>query len=81
MKCVEIVATTGIDGLRIVERPTPKTGPRQVLVRMRAASLNYRDAMILSGNYARGVNLPRIPLSDGGRDRRGRCRSDARQAG
>ncbi len=65
MKCVEIVATTGIDGLRVSERATPKPGPRQVLVRMRAASLNYRDAMILSGNYARGVSLPRIPLSDG----------------
>jgi NADPH:quinone reductase-like Zn-dependent oxidoreductase len=65
MKCVEIVATTGVEGLRLAERPTPKIGPRQVLVRMRAASLNYRDVMILSGNYARGVSLPRIPLSDG----------------
>ncbi len=65
MKCVEIVATTGIEGLRLAERPTPKIGPRQVLVRIRAASLNYRDVMILSGNYARGVSLPRIPLSDG----------------
>lgn len=65
MKCVEIVATTGIDGLRLAERPTPKVGPHQVLVRMRAASLNYRDAMILSGGYVRGVSLPRIPLSDG----------------
>jgi len=65
MKCVEIVATTGIEGLRLAERATPKVGPRQVLVRIRAASLNYRDVMILSGNYARGVNLPRIPLSDG----------------
>jgi NADPH:quinone reductase-like Zn-dependent oxidoreductase len=65
MKCVEIVATTGIEGLRLAERPTPKIGPRQVLVRIRAASLNYRDVMILSGNYARGVPLPRIPLSDG----------------
>lgn len=65
MKCVEIAATTGIEGLRIAERPTPKVGPGQVLVRVRAASLNYRDAMILSGNYVRGVSLPRIPLSDG----------------
>ncbi len=65
MKCVEIVATTGIDGLRLAERPMPKVGPRQVLVHIRAASLNYRDAMILSGGYVRGVNLPRIPLSDG----------------
>ena len=65
MQCVEIVATTGLDGLRIGERPTPKIGPRQVLVRIRAASLNYRDVMILSGGYVRGVSLPRIPLSDG----------------
>ncbi len=65
MKCVEIVATTGIEGLRLGERPIPKPGPRQVVVRIRAASLNYRDAMILSGNYVRGVSLPRIPLSDG----------------
>ena len=65
MRCVEIVATTGIDGLKLNERPMPKIGPRQVLVRIHAASLNYRDVMILSGNYARGVSLPRIPLSDG----------------
>ena len=65
MKCVEIVATTGIDGLKLAERPTPKPGPHQVLVRIRAASINYRDAMILQGGYARGIPLPRIPLSDG----------------
>ncbi len=65
MRCVEIVATTGIDGLKLNERSMPKIGPRQVLVRIHAASLNYRDVMILSGNYARGVSLPRIPLSDG----------------
>jgi NADPH:quinone reductase-like Zn-dependent oxidoreductase len=65
MKCVEIVATTGFEGLRIAERPTPKPGPRQVLVRMHAASLNWRDMMILKGGYMRGIPLPRIPLSDG----------------
>jgi NADPH:quinone reductase-like Zn-dependent oxidoreductase len=65
MKCVEIVATTGFDGLRIADRPTPKPGPRQVLVRMHAASFNWRDMMILNGGYVRGVSLPRIPLSDG----------------
>ena len=65
MKCVEIVATTGFEGLRIAERPTPKPGPRQVLVRMHAASFNWRDMMILKGGYMRGIPLPRIPLSDG----------------
>jgi NADPH:quinone reductase-like Zn-dependent oxidoreductase len=65
MKCVEIVATTGFEGLRVAERPTPKPGPRQVLVRMHAASFNWRDMMILKGGYMRGIPLPRIPLSDG----------------
>ena len=65
MKCVEIVATNGFEGLRLAERPTPKPGPRQVLVRMRAASFNWRDMMILKGGYMRGIPLPRIPLSDG----------------
>jgi NADPH:quinone reductase-like Zn-dependent oxidoreductase len=65
MKCVEIVATNGFDGLRLTERPTPKPGPRQVVVRMRAASFNWRDMMILKGGYVRGIPLPRIPLSDG----------------
>ena len=65
MKCVEIVATTGFEGLRLAERPTPKPGPRQIVVRMHAASFNWRDMMILKGGYVRGVSLPRIPLSDG----------------
>ena len=65
MKCVEIVATTGFEGLRVTERPTPKPGPRQVLVRMHAASFNWRDVQILRGSYVRGIPLPRIPLSDG----------------
>jgi NADPH:quinone reductase-like Zn-dependent oxidoreductase len=65
MKCVEIVATTGFEGLRLAERPTPKPGPRQIVVRMHAASFNWRDMMILKGGYMRGIPLPRIPLSDG----------------
>ncbi len=65
MKCYELVSTTGPDGLRRAERPRPKVGPHQVLVRVRAASLNYRDLMIAGGGYARSPKLPLIPLSDG----------------
>jgi NADPH:quinone reductase-like Zn-dependent oxidoreductase len=55
-----------IDTLREVERPVPSPGPGQVLVRIRAASLNYRDLLIANGTYPRGPTKDRlIPLSDG----------------
>ncbi len=56
----------GLDALQAVERPSPRPGPGQVLVRMRAATLNYRDLMIASGRYGRGpLKRPLVPLSDG----------------
>src|SRR5688572_29493667 len=55
-----------IDTLVRVERPVPKPGPGQVLVRIHAASLNYRDLLIANGTYQRGPTAERlIPLSDG----------------
>ena len=54
------------DELRMVERPAPKPGPSQVLVRIRAVSLNYRDQAIALGTYFGGtVARDTIPLSDG----------------
>ncbi|WP_394820669.1 NAD(P)-dependent alcohol dehydrogenase [Pendulispora albinea] len=54
----------GKGGLRIEERPIPKPGPKQLLVRMRAFSLNYRDVDMLRG--AHGALPPSfVPLSDG----------------
>ena len=47
------------------ERPTPEPGPRQVLVRMRGWSLNYRDLLVIKGLYNPKLKLPLIPLSDG----------------
>jgi NADPH:quinone reductase-like Zn-dependent oxidoreductase len=52
-------------GLKIVNLAEPKITPRQVLVRMHAASLNYRDLVVLRGQYDRSPQLGRIPLSDG----------------
>ena len=57
--------TFGIENLRIVESATPEPGDDEVLVRMRAASLNYRDLMVIRGQYNPRIKLPAVPLSDG----------------
>jgi NADPH:quinone reductase-like Zn-dependent oxidoreductase len=51
--------------LEFVERPTPAPGPGEVLVGVRAVSLNYRDLMVVKGLYNPKMRLPRIPCSDG----------------
>jgi NADPH:quinone reductase-like Zn-dependent oxidoreductase len=49
--------------LRLAEVEEPSPGPGQVLVRMRAASLNYRDLLMWGGQSP--VDEGRVPLSDG----------------
>jgi NADPH:quinone reductase-like Zn-dependent oxidoreductase len=55
----------GIEGLRMVERPDPKPGHRQVLVKIAACSLNFRDLGIVRGTYRMAVPDNIVPLSDG----------------
>jgi len=54
-----------IDDLALHDEKTPKPGRREVLVRVRASSLNYRDLAILHGNYPMSCAPGHIPLSDG----------------
>jgi NADPH:quinone reductase-like Zn-dependent oxidoreductase len=65
MRAYELPKRTGIDDLVIVERPMPKPGPRQALVKVRACSLNFRDLAIVLGTYRAQVKENVIPLSDG----------------
>ncbi len=55
----------GIDALALVERDLPQPGFGEVRVRMRAASLNYRDWMVANGIYNPKLRRPMVPLSDG----------------
>ena len=55
MKAYEICAAGGIDALRLSERPTPRPGSGQVLVQIRANSINYRDLLNIQDPPARGI--------------------------
>jgi NADPH:quinone reductase-like Zn-dependent oxidoreductase len=59
------LTAAGVENLRPVEEPTPKAGPGQVLVKLKAASLNYRDLMTVRGEYGPAQRYPMVPLSDG----------------
>ncbi len=63
MRVVEI-PQYGIEHLRVAERATPEPGPGQVLVRLKAASLNYRDLATVLGGFGAAYKLPLVPLSD-----------------
>ena len=65
MKAWEVHANQGLDALVLVERPNPQLKTGQVLIKMRAWSLNYRDLMTVKGAYGSRQKFPFIPLSDG----------------
>ena len=60
-----ITPGSGADKLSLVDRPAGDPGRRQVLVRMRAMSLNFRDLLIANGAYPGGSPQPVVPMSDG----------------
>lgn len=65
MQAVEIRDEFGIEHLTPVERPDPSPGPGQIVMRVRAVSLNFRDLMTVRGMYNPRQPLPLVPLSDG----------------
>ena len=64
MKVWQVAREWSIDGMELVDRPEPEPGPGQIVVRMRAASLNYRDLLTVQGQGG-AYKLPLIPFSDG----------------
>lgn len=59
------IPSFGIDALSLVEKETPSPAAGQVLVRVHALSLNYRDLMVVQGLYNPKLKTPRVPCSDG----------------
>ncbi len=65
MRAFELRNRTGLDSLALTDRPEPRPGPGEVLIQMRAASLNPRDVLLLDGSLYPDARLPLVPLSDG----------------
>ncbi|MCY3855060.1 MAG: NAD(P)-dependent alcohol dehydrogenase [Rhodospirillales bacterium] len=65
MRAWQIEGDGGIDALALVERPRPEPGPGEILVRVTANAINYRDLSTIRDPLSRGFQLPRIPNSDG----------------
>jgi len=65
MQAYRIRPGAGIEGLERVDQPTGEPGAREVLVRVRAVSLNYRDLTVAGGKYPGTPEGGLIPCSDG----------------
>ncbi len=66
MRVFQVEGEWGMDNLKLSQRPDPVAGPGQVLVRMKASSLNYRDLVVPERGYGSFTGtLPLIPISDG----------------
>ncbi|MDQ2803339.1 MAG: alcohol dehydrogenase catalytic domain-containing protein, partial [Pseudomonadota bacterium] len=65
MRTYLFAEAVSLDGLRLVERPDPSPGANDIVLRMRAAALNFRDLAMARGNLSCRVSPPLLPLSDG----------------
>jgi len=68
MRAYQLDRLGSLDGLVLVERDIPSPGAGEVLVQVRASSLNFRDKIILDGWYPAPVPPGRVPLSDAAGD-------------
>jgi NADPH:quinone reductase-like Zn-dependent oxidoreductase len=59
------IQSFGIDQLALEDSAPPRPGRGEVLVKIHAVSLNYRDLLMVRGQYNPRMALPRIPCSDG----------------
>ena len=67
MRALSVAEPWGLDEIKLVDAPDPTPGQGEVLLRMRAVSLNYRDMLMVNGMYPRMAGSPTsiTPFSDG----------------
>lgn len=63
MKAIQMTSF-GIDGLQLKEIPQPAINQKQVLIRVKAVSLNYLDLLVVKGIFNNQLPLPHIPITD-----------------
>jgi NADPH:quinone reductase-like Zn-dependent oxidoreductase len=64
MKAIELRDSFGIDSLMLVDRPKPTPGPGEILLKVNAAALNYRDLLVVDGTFFPDLRFPFVPASD-----------------
>src|ERR1700754_4300465 len=62
MRAIVLESAYGLEHLEIIDKPDPTPGPGQIVVDIKAASLNYRDLATVTAPSGR---TPFIPCSDG----------------
>lgn len=65
MKAVRVVGAGDKANAELRDEPLPRPGRHEVLIRVHAASLNYRDTALLRGEYPARTKKDVVPLSDG----------------
>src|SRR5271157_5682571 len=65
MEAYRIERFGSVDGIVLRSSEDPRPGPKEILMRVRASSLNYRDLMVLKGGGRGPTKLGVVPLSDG----------------
>src|SRR5215469_13772088 len=65
MKAYHIDRFGSVGGIALRASEDPRPGLREILMRVRASSLNYRDLMVLKGGGRGPTKIRVVPLSDG----------------
>lgn len=54
----------GRENLILRDKPIPRPGPTEVLIRVTAVALNYRDKLLIEGKYNRSIEFPMVQVAD-----------------